>query len=195
MFLRQTFTSSSTLSQLASTKAPIFPFPWIYEAMHPSDTTFLNLLMFKFSPITAIFSFNASLTDFPASFNQPSDKNFSTSSVSVSIAWSATSLTKFWKSSFLATRSVSEFTSTILAVLPSSLTLIFTAPSAAILPAFLLAAASPFSLKYTMAFSMSPAVSTNAFLQSIMPTPVFSLSSLISLVVIAIIISPYIFIR
>ena len=101
--------------------------------------------MFKFSPITAIFSFNTSFTVFPASFAHDSAKKASKSLASLTKTCSATSSTKFWKSSFLATKSVSEFTSTIPATL-SSLTTTFTAPSAAILPAFLLAAARPFSL-------------------------------------------------
>jgi hypothetical protein len=50
-------------------------------------------------------------------------------------------------------------------------------PSDAILPDFFAACKSPFSLKYTIAFSISPFVSFKAFLQSIIPAFVFSLSS------------------
>ena len=46
-------------------------------------------------------------------------------------------------------------------------------------PAFLAASARPFLRRYSIAFSMSPPVSTSAFLQSIMPAPVRSRRSLI----------------
>src|SRR5262249_28295967 len=50
-------------------------------------------------------------------------------------------------------------------------------PSAATLPARLEAVARPFSRKWRIAPSMSPAEATSAALQSIMPAPVFSRSS------------------
>jgi hypothetical protein len=88
---------------------------------------------------------------------------------------SAISFTKSWNISFLETKSVSEFTSTIAAVLP------FTAteanPSAAMRSFFFAAFAIPFSRKRSTAFSMSPSTSTNAFFASIIPTPVISRSS------------------
>src|SRR5512143_718343 len=51
-------------------------------------------------------------------------------------------------------------------------------PSEAVLPAFFVALARPFCLRIVWAFSKSPLHSVSAFLHSIMPTPVFSLSSL-----------------
>src|SRR5690606_37414459 len=53
-------------------------------------------------------------------------------------------------------------------------------PSAATRPAFLAAAASPFVRSQSTASSMLPPVSFRAFLQSIMPAPVCSRSSLTS---------------
>src|SRR5215472_3709065 len=50
-------------------------------------------------------------------------------------------------------------------------------PSAATLAAFFCAEARPFFLRTTTASSMSPFASTSAFLQSIIPAPVFSRSS------------------
>src|SRR5580704_16008685 len=51
-------------------------------------------------------------------------------------------------------------------------------PSAATRPAFLAALASPFLRSRSTAFSISPSVSASAALQSIMPAPVISRSSL-----------------
>lgn len=62
----------------------------------------------------------------------------------------ATSFTKFWNFSFLATKSVSQLISRITALLPSVITV--DNPSAAILPAFLAALAIPFSLNHSVAF-------------------------------------------
>ena len=83
--------------------------------------------------------------------------------------------TKSWNCSFLATKSVSELTSTIAPLLPSTATP--TRPSAAVRPAFLAAAARPLVRSQSIAASMSPWVSPSAFLQSIMPAPVRSRSS------------------
>ena len=69
----------------------------------------------------------------------------STSEALVASTWSATFATNVLNLSFFATKSVSEFTSTIAAFLSSS-TIANTAPSAAILPAFFTAVASPFFL-------------------------------------------------
>jgi ribosome recycling factor len=88
----------------------------------------------------------------------------------------AISFTNFLNSSFLAAKSVSIFTSTRTPILPSPWIYESTIPSAAILPDFFAAAARPFSLKYSTALSISPLVSTRAFLQSIIPAPTFSLS-------------------
>src|SRR6185369_6924439 len=87
----------------------------------------------------------------------------------------ATFFTKSWNSSFLATKSVSEFTSTTAPRLPSTATP--TRPSDAVRPAFLAAADRPLARSQSMAASMSPLVSASAFLQSIMPALVRSRSS------------------
>ena len=152
-----------------------------------SAATFSNLLMFRFSPITAIFSTRASFTVFVVSASQASAINASRSAASESTTWLATASTNPWNSSFFATKSVSEFTSTIAATL-SSLTTVLTIPSAAILPAFFSALACPFFLRNSTAASISPFVSESAFLQSIIPAPVISLNSFTIPAVIAMII-------
>ena len=98
----------------------------------------------------------------------------------------ATSLTKPWNTSFLATKSVWELTSMITPT-PLSAATAKDTPSAATLPAFLVWAARPFSRSHSMALSKSPSASTRAFLQSIMPTPVISRSFCTSFAAIAII--------
>ena len=81
------------------------------------------------------------------------------------------------KDSFLATKSVSVLTSIIAAVLPSSLFNISTIPSAAMREDFFAATESPFSRRIFIALSKSPSASIRAFLQSIIPHPVFARSS------------------
>src|SRR5579872_1504387 len=100
----------------------------------------------------------------------------------VSASW-PTARTKAWKSSFRATKSVSELTSTTAPVAPRVLTP--TSPSAATRLAFLAAAASPFLRSQSTAPSMSPLVWPSACLQSIIPAPVFSRNSLTSAAVIS----------
>src|SRR5512139_1775354 len=63
-------------------------------------------------------------------------------------------------------------------------------PSEAVLPAFLAAVARPLCLRRSTAFSKSPALSTSAFLHSIMPAPVFSRRSLTASADIVVIQSP-----
>ena len=139
-----------------------------------ASSNWANLLIFKFSPITAICPAKASATVLDESLFQLSAKNASISAAFVVKACAATSSTYALKSAFFATKSVSEFTSTIAALVPS--TTVLTIPSAAILPAFA-AFAIPFSLKYSTALSISPSVFARAFLQSIIPAPVISLNS------------------
>ena len=103
---------------------------------------------------------------------------------------SAIFLTNPWNSAFLATKSVSELTSTIAAVSPSNTKAV--KPSAAIRSAFLAAFAIPFSLNQSNDFSMSPSQASKAFLQSIIPAPVFSRNSFTKLAVIAILIFSFI---
>src|SRR5918995_786738 len=88
----------------------------------------------------------------------------------------AASPTNFWKMSLRPTKSVSALTSMTAPRVP--LTTTPTRPSAATRPAFLAAADRPLVRSQSIAFSRSPATSPSAFLQSIMPAPVFSRSSL-----------------
>ena len=148
----------------------------MYEATNPfSSLTWANLLIFKFSPIIAIWLASSSATVLEESLTHFSAKNASMSVADVLRACATTSSTYALKSAFFATKSVSELTSTIAAFLPS--TSVLTIPSAAILPAFLAALAIPFSLKNSTALSISPSVAARAFLQSIIPAPVISLNS------------------
>ena len=130
-----------------------------------------------FSPMMEIWEDRASATVRDGSFAHFSARNASISAALVFSACSATSDTQFWNFSFLATKSVSAFTSTTTAFFSSAVTLVITIPSAAIRPAFLVAPASPFSLRNSTALSMSPSVAARAFLQSIIPAPVISRNS------------------
>ena len=179
------FPNVNTLSSLASvnnsTKTPILPAPCMYPDIWPSEVIVSNLLKSNFSPIVAILSFNTSFKAFPSAW-------FSSNKASIVVAVvfnaiSAASATKALKSSFLATKSVSEFTSTTVALVLSSLIFIATKPSAATLSAFLAALDKPFSLNISTALSIFPSASTNAFLQSSIPAPVLSLNSLTILAV------------
>ncbi len=110
--------------------------------------------------------------------------NFKAASISAGLfaaITSAISFTKSWNISFLETKSVSEFTSTIAAVLPLIAT--DAKPSAAIRSFFFAAFAIPFSRNKSTAFSMSPSTSTNARFASIIPTPVISRNSFTNLAV------------
>jgi hypothetical protein len=104
-----------------------------------------------FSPITAICDVNSSFTVFDVSRAHGSAYKASTSAASELTICLTTLATNVWNFSFLATKSVSEFTSTI-AAFPSS-TNVATTPSAAILPDFFTAVASPFFLNTSIAAS------------------------------------------
>ena len=78
-------------------------------------------------------------------------------------------------SGFFATKSVSEFISTIDALF-EDLTIVIN-PSAALLSDFFAAFAIPFFLKYSIAKSISSLFSERAFLQSTIPAPVRSRNS------------------
>ena len=97
-----------------------------------------------FSPILAILAVRTSAT---VASSYAIALNASISFVSAVNASFASPSTKATNSSFLDTKSVSELTSTKAAVLQSSEKAILTKPSAATLPAFFAALASPFSLK------------------------------------------------
>ena len=89
----------------------------------------------------------------------------------------AASLAKAEKSSFFATKSVSQFTSTSAPSLPSTLIKLPIMPSAAMRPAALVAFAPLLMRSKSSAFFMSPSDSAKAFLHSIMPSPVCSRNS------------------
>ena len=103
-------------------------------------------------------------------------------------ATSATPRTRSWKASLRATKSVSELTSMTTALVPALAMPI--RPSAAVRPDFLSALAMPLARSQSIAASMSPLVSARAFLQSIMPAPVFSRSSFTIAAVIVLIFLP-----
>ncbi len=89
----------------------------------------------------------------------------------------------FLKGSPLATKSVSQFSSTSVPTLPSTRT--STAPWSAARPSRLAAPARPFSRSQSFAASMSPSFSCSAFLQSIIPAPVILRSAATSFAVIS----------
>ena len=123
-----------------------------------------------FSPMVAISCVSSSATDLPEP-GRIAALIASTSSPTLSATW-ATLSTNAWKLSLRATKSVSAFTSTIAATCGPEATP--TSPSAATRPDFFAAAARPFLRSQSIACSTSPPVSPSAFLQSIMPAPVFS---------------------
>ena len=109
----------------------------------------------------------------------------STSAPLCSATW-AIILTRPWNCSLRATKSVSELTSTTTPLAPDVTAPI--RPSAATRPAFLAAFDRPFLRSQSCAAVMSPLVSVSAALQSIMPAPVDSRSSLtIAAVIVAIV--------
>src|SRR5450631_3198446 len=97
----------------------------------------------------------------------------------------ATSAANALNSSFLATKSVSQLTSTIAPTLPSGETSRPMTPSAATRSAALDALAPLLMRSSSSAFAMSPAVSASAFLHSIMPRPVRPRSSITMLAAIS----------
>ena len=89
-----------------------------------------------------------------------------------------------------AAKSVSQLISTSTPTFASSVMYAATAPSAAMRLAFFSALEMPFSRSQSMAAFASPFVAVSAFLQSIMPAPVFSRSSFTIAAVIAIVFPP-----
>ncbi len=106
-------------------------------------------------------------------------------------ASAASSRTNARKSSFLATKSVSQFTSTMAPSLRSSATQMPTTPSAVTRVAALPALVPSFTRRISSARAMSPPASVSAFLHSIIGASVFSRSSFTMLAVIsAIVLAP-----
>src|SRR6185312_5416644 len=129
-----------------------------------------------FSPIVAIRLVSSPCTSRPV----PGYADVATLARSppLSSAALATWPTNFWNCSLRPTKSVSALTSITAPRVPLAVTP--TRPSAAIRPAFFDAADKPLVRSQSIAFSRSPWTSFSAFLQSIMPAPVFSRSSLTS---------------
>mmetsp|Transcript_24284 Transcript_24284/g.78357 ORF Transcript_24284/g.78357 Transcript_24284/m.78357 type:complete len:326 (-) Transcript_24284:82-1059(-) len=79
-----------------------------------------------------------------------------------------------WNSGRLATKSVSQFTSTMMPSFAPVWMYVSMMPSLVARPDFFSADARPFFRRDSVAASMSPSLSISAFLQSIMPAPVAS---------------------
>src|SRR5262249_25458631 len=158
-----------------STSTPIFAPPWTYCARRPFASILAKRLIERFSPILPISAVRVCSTVAPP---RGSAERAATSAGFRPTTSSASDLAKFRKSAFFATKSVSQFTSTIAPVRLSPFTLIATTPSAAVrLDAFdaLLPRRTRSS---SSAFARSPFASTSAFLHSIMGASVLSRSSL-----------------
>src|SRR3990170_8950924 len=122
-----------------------------------------------FSPLFATFSDRISPRDPPPAGKVRAS---STSWGALALTSAAILLASSAKSSVLATKSVSQLTSTSAPELPSRH--VQTTPSEAIREDFFAAAARPFLRRVSIAPSMSPPAAASAVLQSIMPAPVFS---------------------
>ena len=153
--------------------------------MNPFVVNFTKRRISSFSPITAICELSSSLTVLEVSRAHFSARKPSRSAAFEEAACLTTLATKVLNFSFFATKSVSELTSTTAAHFLSSLTYVSQTPSAAIRLAFFSAAARPFLRKNSIASSKLPLVYVRAFLQSIIPAPVFSLKSFTMLAVIS----------
>ena len=119
----------------------------------------------------------------------PSKGKAITASMLLAFAFTASASIAFANvenSSFLATKSVSQVREIKVPVFPSSLTLVTTTPSLVSRSALEAETFCPFFLRISIAFSKSPSASVRAFLQSIIPAPVFCLNLFTSCAVIAI---------
>ena len=125
-----------------------------------------------FSPILPMRSARVCSTDLPFKSNAP---NAATSAGFCSATNFAEPFANARKSSFFATKSVSELTSTIAPVVP--LTYTATTPSAAMREAALPALLPNFTRKISSALPMSPAASVRAFLHSIIGASVLPRNS------------------
>ena len=137
-----------------------------------------------------MFSPNFITNALRASSTLSPDASLSVAKACVSAGFcSATTCAKFFanaiKSSFFATKSVSQLTSIIAPFFPSALINMLTSPSEATRPAALLALAPLLMRSKSSAAAVSPEVSVNAFLHSIMPRPVRSRRSLTIVAVIS----------
>jgi len=132
-----------------------------------------------FSPILPISSFIcSSMLPLPPGYGRA--RILLMSSVFASRTAFAILFTRSAKSSFLATKSVSHESFTNETRFLSEEVAVPILPSEVSLSAFFAAFAMPFCLRRSIAFSRSPFVSVRAFLHSIIPAPVRSLSAFIS---------------
>src|SRR5690606_19043976 len=130
--------------------------------------------MERFSPILPTRAVRT-LSTVPS--RQGSAERAATSAGSRSATMPASSATKPRKSSFLATKSVSQLTSMIAPRRASGATWIPTTPSAAIRDAALLALLPSLTRRMSSALAMSPSASVRAFLHSIMGASVLARNS------------------
>ena len=187
-FLASSFTSSfsavSALPQCRSTSTPILRLAWMYWPMTSPSPALLwrvNLPSCMFSPTEAM-SWVTSSPMMPC-------RASASAGLASSTLW-ATFRARASNCSPRATKSVSQSSAAMATCLPSALAATVTRPSLVARPDFLAALAMPFWRSQSTAFSRSPSTSTRAFLQSIMPAPVFSRSSFTKLAEIAIFSSP-----
>ena len=165
---------ATVASPFTTANAEIVPPMCMYEPNTSSSAFSTTATRRKeiFSPIVAVALTIKSLT-VPSAVSTANASSVE-AGLAANIAFSITS-NKCKNCSFLATKSVSELTSNTTPVLPSVATRV--KPSAAIRPAFLADLAIPFSRSQSIALATSPSVSVKAFLQSIIPAPVFSRNS------------------
>src|SRR5437588_3623600 len=165
-----TLRASSSSPPRTPTSTPIFfAGGWTYEATRPPFTASNRAV-----PATTTFS-----PSLPASSARSVSSSASAPGPPASTA-SSTLRAKARNSSLFETGSVSEPTATIVPLLPSAATRSITLPSVVARPARFAAVAMPCSRRSRLAASRSPFVSCSARLQSIIPAPVWSRSSLTS---------------
>ena len=136
-----------------------------------------------FSPILPTSAARVSSTVRPSAMGSAETAATSAGALS-STSW-AIPAARARKSSFLATKSVSQFISTMAPVLPSAEICTATTPSAVMREAALLALLPSLTRRISSARSMSPLASVSAFLHSIIGASVFSRSVLTMLAVIS----------
>mmetsp|Transcript_42101 Transcript_42101/g.89581 ORF Transcript_42101/g.89581 Transcript_42101/m.89581 type:complete len:220 (-) Transcript_42101:120-779(-) len=171
---------SSGVPPSISTRTPMRCMCTYAPVVVPSVPRAATLRTWMFSPI---FDTRPARTSSRVPPSTDAAMSASTSSPSKSAAVAAACSANLANESSLATKSVSQFTSTRTDRPPEVATAIL--PSAAMRDAFLSALARPFFRSSSAAASTSPSNSVRTFLQSIMPAPVASRSSLIWAVVTA----------
>src|SRR5437016_1209742 len=151
------------------------PPPCRYCASLSAVSTRTNRRTETFSPSFCTSAWRACSTLPPFADNAESAAMSAGSLSTMSPASVFANATKSW---LRATKSVSQFTSTMAPVLASGDIAAPMTPSAAIRSAALVALAPPLMRSSSSALAISPCVSVNAFLHSIMPMPVRARSSI-----------------